>query len=125
MRLDASNQRFAWTTFWSARFERAPTSALRPLAAADVDLRRLHQLLHDRLLPAADKLARDKIPVEASARAAVERMVTLATDLKAPSVQPRHLLHALIDDETGAVAQMLIAVGADLGRLRAELLQFR
>jgi len=56
-----------------------------------------------------------------AARSTLERAFSRAAELRHASVEPEHLLTALLADPNGATAEVLKSVGLDLGKLSAKL----
>jgi hypothetical protein len=93
----------------------------RPLEVAGVEMDRLYQRFETRLLPAAERLVRERIPTEPATRAAVAQAVEIAESREAEVVHIWHLLDALVAEDESEVSALLASVGADLSRLREEL----
>ncbi len=93
---------------------------LRPLAAGDVDLLKLRANLRHRLLPADDGITRDALALDAEARAVVARAMSIANACQYSALSPFHLASALLENDVGFAAKVLVEVGANLLKLRAE-----
>ena len=93
---------------------------LRPLAAGDVDLLKLRANLRHRLLPADDGITRDALALDAEARAVVARAMSIANACQYSALSAFHLASALLENDVGFAANVLVEVGANLLKLRAE-----
>jgi hypothetical protein len=90
------------------------------IAGSGADLVGLRAEVGDRLLPAADRLMRAKLPLDAAARVAIKRAFALAQERRHDYVATTHLLQALVEDASGPIATLVVSIGAN----HAELLEY-
>ncbi|MCC7053188.1 MAG: hypothetical protein IT355_07950 [Gemmatimonadaceae bacterium] len=90
------------------------------LANGGVDVLRLRAHLGDRIRPDEDATAAATPPRSDEVTRTVERAHAIARERDHNAVSMSHLATALLEDDGGAAAQLLLAFGGSLERLRAE-----
>lgn len=91
------------------------------IAGSGADLVGLRAEVGDRLLPAADRLTRAKLPLDAAARVAIKRAFALAQERRHDYVATTHLLQALVEDASGPIATLVVSIGTNHAELIEEL----
>jgi hypothetical protein len=89
--------------------------------ASRMDLDRFRADVGDRVRPVENRVDRASLPLHPDAQATIEVATRLATERRREIVSGVHLLHALTQDEHGAVADVLARYGSSSGVVNAAL----
>ncbi len=93
------------------------------LANGQVDLLQLRERLGDRVRASEVQAPTETLPLSESAQRAIARARVIAHGHGHAVLSSSHLFSALLENDTGYTAQLFVAVGGSLPRLRAEFAQ--
>ena len=100
---------------------RWPPLMVGVLSHTGVDIARLHGVVADRLLPVTDRVERSPLPFDDAAKVIIERAVALADARRQEEVHLSRVFEALVARDGGFAADLIVACGGNLSRLREEL----
>ena len=99
----------------------APSLAGVVLDVLGVDRARMHEVLERTVLRGQVPTPEDQLIYTSRAKAVLELAMAEARVSKATTVDPQHLLLALVREERGIAAQVLLDFGVTVDKARAEL----
>lgn len=89
--------------------------------AAGVDVDRFRAAVENRIHGSDDRVGGPALPLSADAEAAMQAAIGFAVERRRQSVQPLHLLHALLLDREGTAVKWLTKYGGDVSKVLSEI----